>query len=631
VAEPDSEALLKLMELLPDPAVAICAGRYVGLNAQAARLLGAGDARQLLGADALLNVLPEHRAAAMQWMGQSAGDGTAPRAPAEGPILRLDGGIVEVEITACTVQYQGRGALLAILRDISVRKGLQGALRESEDRYRELVERSPDSVMVILDGRYVYVNPAGAKLAGAPDAAAMIGRNVRENIHPDDCARVTQRWRQLVTSGAHNPPLEEKLLRFDGQTVAVEAVSSAVTWQGRPAVQVLLRDLTGRQQMEQALRASQERYRNLFESMDQGYASCALVYDAAGKPVDIRYLEVNPAFCRLLGRPAQTIVGQTVRQVFPDLVEERVATYARIVAEGAGERAERPMPSLGKFFDTYAWPCGPGCFAMLVSDVTKRKHTEQSRREAHEELEARVAQRTAELRAANEALEQRAAQLRNLAARLILTEQSERQRLAQGLHDGLLQLLHAAKIHMELIGHTRPAPGIAKPLHEARRLLAEAIAAARLLNADFFPPVPAGSSMADYLEWLATSMAENHQLSVHVEADPRAQPDTREVGVLLFQSVRELLVNVVKYAGVAEARVTLERAGDEAIRIVVSDQGAGFDPLRLAKPDARGGFGLFSIRERLELMGGRCTVDSAPGRGTRVTLTAPRHARHFSA
>ncbi|MEW6753420.1 MAG: response regulator [Candidatus Latescibacterota bacterium] len=131
--------------------------------------------------------------------------------------------------------------------------------------------------------------------------------------------------------------------------------------------------------------------------------------------------------------------------------------------------------------------------------------------------------------------------------------------------------------------------------------------------------------MSAGLEWLGRWMQEKHGLAVELEADPQADPAREDVRVLLFEAVRELLFNVVKHAGVARARVRLARAEGDQLELTISDQGRGFSP---RAPQVRGaeggGFGLFSIRERVGLLGGMLEIESALGRGTRVRLTARR-------
>jgi CheY-like chemotaxis protein/anti-sigma regulatory factor (Ser/Thr protein kinase) len=128
------------------------------------------------------------------------------------------------------------------------------------------------------------------------------------------------------------------------------------------------------------------------------------------------------------------------------------------------------------------------------------------------------------------------------------------------------------------------------------------------------------------LTWLAGRTRSQYGLVVQVSADPHANSDRKDVRTLLFESVRELLFNAVKHAQVDKVTIDLSLDQDDALCITVADQGLGFDPAGLVERGkaGRGGWGLFSIRERLTLLGGRFDIESAPGQGTRFRLVAPR-------
>ncbi len=143
-----------------------------------------------------------------------------------------------------------------------------------------------------------------------------------------------------------------------------------------------------------------------------------------------------------------------------------------------------------------------------------------------------------------------------------------------------------------------------------------------MLTVELGPPILYQADMPAVLRWLAHWMQEKHGLAVTLQADEQVNPQAQDVRVLLFQSVRELLFNIVKHAQAKNGQVVMTGEGDQ-VRIVVSDEGVGFDPTRHLPDTAETGFGLFSIRERLEAMGGRMEIDSAAGHGTRITLQAP--------
>lgn len=225
----------------------------------------------------------------------------------------------------------------------------------------------------------------------------------------------------------------------------------------------------------------------------------------------------------------------------------------------------------------------------------------------------------------SDAFPQRADHLGALTLQLARSEQEERRRLAQVLHDHLQQLLVAARIGMGRVRLQFPKGTSEGSLRNLEHLLDESIQASRSLTMELSPPVLHEGSLTAALEWLGARMCEKDGLEVRITTDPGADRHPEALRVFLFQAVRELLVNCRKYAGVDRVSVVVERLKGERLRIVVEDEGAGFDPefLDLAGAHLRDRFGLFSLRERIGHIGGGMTVETAPGRGTRVTLVTP--------
>ena len=263
------------------------------------------------------------------------------------------------------------------------------------------------------------------------------------------------------------------------------------------------------------------------------------------------------------------------------------------------------------------------------ADITARKQAEEALLKANANLEQKVSERTSELavkidelRLANECLEARTKQLRLLAAELTLTEQRERKRLSQILHDGLQQHLLSAKIRIggvnELIGDAN----LKQAIDEIEIIICESVKLSRSLSSALSPPILHECGLSGGLEWLVRWMREKHNFKVDLSIG--TQPDLAEdVKILIFESVRELLVNAVKHSKVHSARVSINPANGAGLRIVVSDEGTGFDPRQLKPPGEEGGFGLFSVCERVGLIGGRVEIDSAPGSGSRLVLLVP--------
>jgi PAS domain S-box-containing protein len=223
-------------------------------------------------------------------------------------------------------------------------------------------------------------------------------------------------------------------------------------------------------------------------------------------------------------------------------------------------------------------------------------------------------------------LRDRTIQLRRLASELTIVEQRTRERLAQTLHDGLQQQLAVVALHLEQLVSRGPWEKLlAAQLARVQGELTEAITAARSLSVELYPPVLQSAGLPAAFGWLRVWSQRAYGLDVSVSVDPFADSPRRDLRTLLFESVRELLFNVVKHARVSEVTIDLTRDAAGRLCITVADQGIGFDPVELTKRATTGltGWGLFSIRERLTLIGGQFEIQSAPGRGSRFRLTAP--------
>ena len=233
-------------------------------------------------------------------------------------------------------------------------------------------------------------------------------------------------------------------------------------------------------------------------------------------------------------------------------------------------------------------------------------------------LERRVAKRTAE------AVEQ-AQKLRLLSAELSLAEEAERRRIAEMLHEDLQQLLVAARMQLAALCRTRDSVQREAIAREIADVLERSFKLTKSLSVELAPPVLYEHGLAAALEWLAAETAKNYNVEVTVEADSSANPKAADVRIFLFRAVRELLLNSAKHAGGSAVHITMQHRRPNNVRIIVADNGPGFDPNSL--DDKRTGsqtVGLLNIRERVSGFGGKFHIDSGPKRGTRITLSLPR-------
>ena len=262
----------------------------------------------------------------------------------------------------------------------------------------------------------------------------------------------------------------------------------------------------------------------------------------------------------------------------------------------------------GRIYDIHDFPFtdtdGSPVVMEVGLDITDRRRYEQA-----------LADRNAEV-------QRLADQLRGLAVELSQAERRERKRLSKILHDHIQQLLVAARMQLEWMKSDGDPERLQATVQGVDSILRQALEASRSLTVELSPPVLHHAGLIGGLNWLAAQMREKNQFTVNLRSDNRAEPDTEETRFLLFECARELLFNAMKHAGVSTADVTLLRTNDGRVRLVVHDEGVGFDAnsLRKRRTDEVS-FGLFSIQQRLAHLGGEMEIDTAPSKGTRITLT----------
>jgi PAS domain S-box-containing protein len=344
------------------------------------------------------------------------------------------------------------------------------------------------------------------------------------------------------------------------------------------------------------------------------------------KDLNGRYRIANTAAAAFVGVSPEHLEGKRDRDIFPaDVAAAIEGVDTEVIADGKRRTVEERLPRADGELRIMSTTRGPyrdlggqqlGIF-VIAHDITERRRAEDALRELNASLEQRVAARTAEV-------EQQAEELRRMTAELSASEQRERRRLAQALHDGVQQLLVAARMAIEQAEQrVTDEVGARTILQRAMALIDESAEASRALSLELCPPVLYDRGLGPALAWLADHFREHHRLEISARIGRTPEPTNPDVEAFLFQAARELLLNVVKYARTTEAALMMT-VNTDMLAITVEDNGIGFDPgQRLTEATAKGGFGLLNLRERLQLLGGRLDLHAAPGAGCRVTMSLP--------
>ena len=358
-------------------------------------------------------------------------------------------------------------------------------------------------------------------------------------------------------------------------------------------------EIAQRDRMEKALMESESRFRTIIREAALGIA----LIDKQGGVID-----GNPALLAMLGYNCEELRGMAFTRInHPENAESSWLNFQKLLTGkqdvyrveiryvrkdgwiGWGRQSISLVREAG----------GKPHFAIaLFEDITERRESDAKIRSYQE-------------------------QLQSLASELSLTEERERRRLATVLHDHIAQLLMVAKGKFEKVQESMLFRSLAKPMEEIRKLIEESIRYTRSLVFELSPPVLYDLGFESAMEWLAEHMQQQYGLMVVVKDDAKSKPLDNEARILLFRVVRELLFNVLKHAQASCARVRMQKKGEHLI-VIVEDNGVGFamDKLKASSGNMEG-FGLFSIRERLNYFGGRMEIKSIPGQVTRVILTIP--------
>lgn len=512
-------------------------------------------------------------------------------------------------------------------------------LRESEERYRKLVELLPDAIMVHAAGRVEYLNPAGARLWGGDSPRVFVGMSYWDLVHPDDRAFVKERVHR-IEQGLESPLREYRIVRLDGGVVPVEAAGTLISYRGKPANLVMFRDITARKEAEAKLRDTLARYHSLFEDSpislweedwsgfverlhqlrDAGHADFASYLSDHPEELSrcfslLRLKDANRACVRFYGAHNRAELMANMEKLFPeesDIIRKSLIAASRgqhhIVSEGLTRTLTGEERHVIYYFSVL-----PGhedtweTVLASVMDLTAQKQVERRLTEVNAQLEKEEAER------------------RLLSQRLMDMIENDRRSLAMELHDHFGQMTTTLKMDLEIIaaGLADADPVLRSRAEDAAAKATKTIADLKSLASGLMPSVIEDLGLIPALQALIDDIGTSTDLEIHFFTGEIPNRFDREKELALYRIAQESITNVVKHAGARRVYVNLiEKHG--VVSLSIEDDGVGFAFDEEATALWSGGpLGMNIMRARAAQFGGELTIDSRPGHGVHVLAEIP--------
>ena len=530
---------------------------------------------------------------------------------------RKDGTNLDVSLTISPIRDAAGRVIGAsnVARDISERKRIEVALRESEERFRAIVETTPECVKLIsADGTLLHMNRPGLEMVGAHSADEVVGKNVYDLIAPEDRDGF-KAFNERICRGEQGS-LQFDIVGLEGKRRHMETHAAPLRSPDETTLHLAVTaDISERKQAEDLLRKSEERFRALVN------ASSDVVYRMSPDWSEMRQLD-GRGFIMDTGKPRKDWVNEYIHVDDQPLVlrtiREAVRTKSVFELEHRVRRTDgtlgwtnsRAVPLLDVNDEILEW------FG-AASDVTVRKEAEENFRKLAQTLDAEVRARTREL-------EEQSNQVRELSWRLLTSQDEERRHIARELHDSAGQTLTVLGISLAQLAQKtgRNAPELATEAEQILETVQQLHREIRTTSYLLHPPLLDENGLYSAISWYVEGLLERSGLEVRLDISKEFGRLPRDMELVIFRLVQECLTNIHRHSHSETASIRIARESNQ-ITLKIRDQGKGMSPARLVEiQSGRSGVGISGMRERLCQFDGTMNIES-DGSGTRIFATIP--------
>ncbi len=539
--------------------------------------------------------------------------------------------LVEVSGTNLLAEPSVRG-IVANFRDVSERRRATEALRESEERFRSLIQNASDLITILeSDGTIRYESPSVERVLGY-HPEERIGKKTFDYVHPEDKGRVQSTFVEALDNpGQVQRPVEFRLRHKDGSWRHMETIR--VNLLHDPAVKGVVsnsRDITERKQSEEKLQRSLDALVTIHEA-GQTFGS-TLNEDEIGRSllkmarrvVGLEAAAIHLLYAHQEGHPWHAVGAERLWRPAHGSSEARAARD-EVLKTGEHRLFELPHPDLerGRLVGLGLPLRGREQVLGTLEAYGPEALKEQATVELLGSLANQAASALENARLYGQ-LGERERRLQELVGKLMAAQEEERRRVAYDVHDGLTQLAMGAHQQLQAFFHD-PHPDSAKArrrLERAVELVQQTTEEARRVIADLRPTTLDDFGLATAVRSQVEELrADGWEVSYDEALGKERLP--AEIETALYRVAREALWNVRKHAGTTWVGIALERWG-ERVHLEVRDFGGGFDPSAVSGDGGPGErVGLSSMRERIALLGGDFEIRSRPGEGTTVVAEVP--------